>query len=91
MEDVVDKAHLLKAIEELNECSAAAARCLMQGIDEREPVAGKLNRQWLQDEIADVYATLSLLEDRFSLSLPEIRERAKKKREHLHGWHEQIK
>lgn len=43
--DPVDLKHLGKLSEELGECSAAVARCIIQGIDECEPVTGKINRQ----------------------------------------------
>ena len=54
----VDLAHLGKLGEELAECAAAASRCIIQGIDEAHPVTGKTNRQWLEEEIADVVAMI---------------------------------
>ena len=45
-----------KLIEELSELSNVAARCIIQGIDEVDPGSGKVNRQRLNEEIADVLA-----------------------------------
>lgn len=87
MTDPVDCKHLLKQAEELGECSSATARCQMQGIDEREPVTGKLNREWLEDEIADVWATTQMTVDRFDLDINRIRERVIRKRVALIKWH----
>jgi hypothetical protein len=89
MTDQVAKKHLLKLIEELNECSAAAARCLMQGIDECEPVTGKPNRKWLEDEMADVDANLWLVEQHFKLDISRMLNRTQRKIERLQGWHSQ--
>ena len=58
MSDAVDLKHLGKLAEELSEAGAAVARCIIQGIDEKEPVTGKINREWLQDELADVIANI---------------------------------
>jgi hypothetical protein len=46
-----------KQLEELNELGSATARCIIQGIDGREPVTKKPNREWFMEEVADVYAT----------------------------------
>lgn len=67
MSDAVDLKHLGKLAEELSEAGAAVARCIIQGIDEAEPVTGKINRQWLQDELADVQANIGLVIERFKL------------------------
>ena len=40
--DKVDLKYLGKLGEELNECGSAVSRCIIQGVDEREPVTGKL-------------------------------------------------
>lgn len=81
----IDLKHMEKLIEELNECGSAAARCIIQGIDETEPTTNKLNRKWLEDEIADVYANLSLVITRFDLNINGDRIENKKKR--LIQWH----
>lgn len=87
MTDPVDLKHLGKFAEELNECGAAVARCIIQGIDEAEPVTGKINRAWLTDEIADVLCNASLVIARFGLDPLHIEERFKRKAEHLTQWH----
>lgn len=89
MTNSVDLKTLGKLNEELNECGAATARCMIQGVDEAEPVTGKINREWLEDEIADVYAGLSLTVDRFGLNTARIRARMLRKIEHLKQWHSQ--
>jgi NTP pyrophosphatase (non-canonical NTP hydrolase) len=76
-----------KALEEAGEYTSAVARCLIQGIDESEPVTGKPNRQWLEEEIADVMATVSFLAG-FGLDVDFIEARAEKKREQLNQWFE---
>lgn len=45
MTDSVDLKHLGKLMEELGECQAAIARCIIQGIDSAEPVTGKINKK----------------------------------------------
>jgi len=47
-----------KLIEELNELSVVAARCIIQGIDEVDPSSQLVNKDRLEREIADVYAQL---------------------------------
>lgn len=84
----IDLKHLGKLAEELNEAGAAVARCLIQGIDEREPVSGKLNREWLEDELADVMANMVLVRRHFDLDGARMNERADRKIEALRAWHE---
>lgn len=48
-----------KLQEELAELASVAARCIIQGIDEVDPGSGKVNRQRLIDELADVQAQIS--------------------------------
>lgn len=85
--DAVDLKHLGKLGEELNECGAAVCRCIIQGVDEREPVTGRINRDWLQDEIADVLANVDLVIQRFNLDVPKMSTRAERKKRHLRQWH----
>lgn len=89
--DPVRIAVLGKLAEELAECAAAVARCQIQGIDEREPVTGKLNREWLWQEIADVAATTRMAVEHFGLSEHVMNVRARRKMDHLHRWHELIR
>lgn len=87
IKNAVDLKHLGKFSEELGECSAAVARCIIQGVNKREPVTGKLNREWLEDEIADVLGNAALVLERFKLNGRRIRERARKKVKRLRTWH----
>jgi hypothetical protein len=87
--DVIDLKHLGKFGEELNECGTAVSRCIIQGIDEAEPVTGKINREWLEDEVADVRANSELIIERFQLDETRIAARAEKKKAHLRKWHRQ--
>lgn len=88
MTNPVDLKTLGKLNEELGECVAASSRCMIQGIEGAEPVTGKINRDWLEDEIADVYANLSLTVDRFDLNTARIRARMTRKIQHLKQWHD---
>lgn len=85
--DSVDLKHLGKLSEETSELGAATARCIIQGIDEREPVTGKVNREWLEDEMADVYANMELVQERFGLNVGRIMTRAFDKKLRLRTWH----
>lgn len=88
MSNAVDLKHLGKLAEELSEAGAAVARCIIQGIDEAEPVTGKINRQWLQDELADVQANIGLVIERFKLDVLAMTHRAVRKKNHLRQWHD---
>lgn len=90
MSNPIDLAHLGKLGEECGELGAAIARCIIQGIDACEPVTGKPNRLWLEDEIADVLAGLHLVTQRFGLDEVRMQERCLKKMRHLQNWHAQL-
>ena len=79
----IDVKHLGKLGEEVNELGSAISRCIIQGIDECDPVTGKQNRQWLQDEIADVLANIELVREHFGLGSDAISLRVEKKKHHL--------
>jgi hypothetical protein len=85
--NAVDLKHLGKFGEELNECGAAVSRCIIQGVDEAEPVTGKINRHWLEDEIADVQAGIDLVIEHFGLDDVRILKRLNRKKTHLRQWH----
>ena len=87
MTDPVSVAILGKLLEELNECGSAAARCLIQGVDGSEPVTGKPNKTWLEDEIADVFAGFSMAMEHFDLDVDRIVARQVAKSDHLGRWH----
>lgn len=78
-----------KAGEEITEAATAIFRCIIQGIDEREPVTGKLNRQWLREELADIRAAVRVMEEELHLS--RMRDREKNKYRRLLAWRELIK
>jgi len=73
--------------EELGECSAAVSRCIIQGVAERHPVTGKINLEWLLEEIADVIAGAELTIERFNLNEIVIGQRVSRKKEQLRQWH----
>jgi NTP pyrophosphatase (non-canonical NTP hydrolase) len=75
MSTPIDVKHLGKLAEELNEAGSAVARCLIQGIEESEPVTRKSNREWLEDELADVMANIDLVAAHFGLDLQRMRAR----------------
>lgn len=85
--DAVDLKHLGKLGEELGECSAAVARCIIQGTEEREPTTHKPNRQWLTEEIADVLASAELVIERFGLDREAIHARSERKKAACRVWH----
>ncbi len=72
--------------EETGELSAAICRCIIQGIDEAEPVTGKINREWLEDEIADVMANIQITVDHFGLDRDRISVRLGRKHEYQRRW-----
>ena len=80
-----------KLAEEASECATAAARCIIQGIDESEPVSGKTNRRWLEEEIADVIAQTRLAADALGLDIAFIMERAKVKQGYTGAWQESLR
>ncbi len=86
----IDLKHLGKLGEELGEAQSAVCRCIIQGIDEREPVTGKVNRVWLEDEIADVLANIELVTEHFQLDTARMAGRMERKMEHLRGWHSML-
>lgn len=86
----IDLKHLGKLGEEVNELGSAVFRCIIQGIDEAEPITGKVNRHWLEDECADVLANIELVMEHFGLDAARIAERKARKRAHLKGWHSML-
>lgn len=72
--------------EELGECASATSRCVIQGIDEHEPVTLKPNRLQLTEEIADVLATSELVIEHFELDREFIAKRKAKKLDGFYKW-----
>jgi NTP pyrophosphatase (non-canonical NTP hydrolase) len=88
MSDPVDLKHMGKLCEETGELTQVVARCIIQGIDTCDPVTQKLNRDWIEDEVADVLANIELVRDRFKLDKEKIAVRAAKKKAQLKIWHD---
>ena len=87
MRNPVDVATIGNLQEELGELQAILARCLIQGIHEKEPRTGKVNKDQLQEEIGDVLAGLTVCVDRFKLDHQFTNERAVVKGAQLREWH----
>lgn len=93
--DPVLHAALGKLCEELGECTAAASRCLIQGLREVEPETKRPNVVWLGYEIADVLAAVEVLVEVANagrtngiLDISDARRRGKAA--HFRRWHAQI-
>jgi len=86
--DATDLKYIGKLIEELGELSSALSRCIIQGIDETEPTTGKINRQWIEEELSDVKVNMQLVMDRFDLHY--MMDRINTKRIRLKQWHDGI-
>ena len=85
--DPVTLKHLGKLLEELGEATAAVSRCLIQGIDECDPITKKPNREWVEDELADVAAGIALNVNHFGLNKTRMTHRTNQKIMKLHVWH----
>lgn len=86
IDDKTDLKHGLKGIEEFGELISAMARCLMQGIDEVEPVTKKSNRLWLNEEMADAQLLMDMIGNRFNLDYRFMQKRQDSKRKRLINW-----
>jgi hypothetical protein len=78
-----------KLVEECNELAARATRCIIQGIDERDPETERPNRAELEREIADVSACIETAVDMLHLNIDDRRLRGK-----VNGyrrWHDMIR
>lgn len=74
-----------KLIEEAGELSARAARCVIQGLDERDPATGRTNLEELAREMADVLACLETAEAELGASV--LTERVRAKFDGFKKWH----
>lgn len=86
--DPVTLAVLGKLIEECNELSARAARCIIQGCDEIDPDTGRTNMTELERETADVMACLQMARERLGLLASSDRQAAKAAG--FRRWHKMI-
>lgn len=87
MTDAQDLKTIGKLGEESGELCQVICRCIIQGIDETDPTRDITNREWLENELADVTANMALVESRFDLDAERILERALAKRVLLTMWH----
>lgn len=81
-----------KLAEELGELSQITGRCIIQGVREKEPTTGKVNREALKEEIADVLACMYLAGEHLGMLdqgnfCQAIHDRVKIKVAHLRSWH----
>lgn len=86
-----DLAVLGKLGEEASELGSAISRCIIQGIDESEPRTLKSNRQWLEEEIADVMALTTIAIQRLGLDTEAIMERRRRKIKYKEPWFVSLK
>lgn len=75
-----------KTGEELNELGAVVSRIQIQGIDAVDPGTAKINRDRLEEEIADVYAQLDVDIDALGLDAQAIAKRRARKRAQMYEW-----
>lgn len=87
----ISLAHLGKLGEEAGELSAAVSRCIIQGMDGAEPRTGKINRQWLTEELADVNAAARAAVTWFDLDRTLIYERVARKIHMKDEWHQMLR
>jgi len=87
-QDRIRLATLGKLIEELNEASSRAARCIIQGLDETDPDTGRTNRAELEREISDVLACIEMAS--IELHVEPDPQRQDGKVDHFQRWHELI-
>ncbi len=80
------QAALGKLAEELAEAGAAVARCLIQGLEDCEPVTKVPNRVWLENELADVSAAMRIVATHYGLDVQRMLAREHRKYEHLSQW-----
>lgn len=92
--DPVDIKHWGKLQEEIGELQevlgklqAAVARCMIQGIDESHPITNFPNKEWLENELADVQAGIGLIVLRFTLDQERMGKRTAGKMKQLAEWH----
>lgn len=84
--DKVRLAVLGKALEEAGELITIMARCIIQGVDERNPNGGKPNIVALREELADVHATLRHVQAKFTINMDEMTARRDRKGTFLAKW-----
>lgn len=86
--DLKELRRLGKLGEELGEASAVASRCIIQGLDELDPSSKRINRNRLEDEIADVLAQCNVTINMLNLDSDRIKERQYDKEKQMWVWEE---
>lgn len=88
-QDRIRLAVLGKLAEECSELAGRAARCIIHGLDERDPESGRKNREELGREMSDVSACIEMIErGHFALrGLGRIAD----KRDGFRRWHDMIR
>lgn len=84
--DLVTLRRMGKLTEELGELQAVAARVVIQGLDEVDPGTGKVNRQRLLDELADVQAQIGCTLLAFDLDQDYLARRVAEKIRQMREW-----
>lgn len=84
--NLLELRRLGKLGEELGELGNVASRCIIQGLDEVDPGTGKVNRQRLLDELADVYAQIECTIEAFGLDRTYYAERVVRKVRQMGEW-----
>lgn len=84
--DLMTLRRLGKLGEECGELQAVASRCIIQGLDETDPGTGKVNRQRLLDELADVQAQIDCTLATFGLDLDYFQRRTDRKVDQMSEW-----
>jgi len=84
--DLMTLRRMGKLTEELGELQSVAARVVIQGIDEVDPGSGKVNRQRLLDELADVQAQIGCTLLAFDLDQAYLARRVAEKMRQMSEW-----
>ena len=84
--DKLQLAVLGKLGEELCEGGSAIFRSIIQGLNSKEPKTSKINRHWIEDEIADIRAMLDHAEHYLDLDTDTINQRQKAKYDFKAPW-----
>lgn len=84
--DLLTLRRMGKLLEELGEASNVAARVIIQGIDEVDPGSGKVNRERLENELADVQAQIGCTVLAFDLDQDRMARRTAEKMRQMAEW-----
>lgn len=79
-----------KAAEEAAELTTILARCLIQGVDEKDPKTWALNIDSLADELADVEAAIQWLFEVLDLDVEAHNARADRKLKGFRIWQQML-